>query len=102
MDKKVTLKAEIISQQNNIRNILTEEMKRDSYQTIEDGQGNELSVEEIVELQFFQEDDLVETFVADNEEYSLEELRDMQHDAIANLSDIIEENQIFRDKLKKH
>ena len=75
----------------------------DKYQVIELN-GKELSVYEIVELQFFQENDLVEAFLDENDpnqEYALEELRDLQHASVINLAEVIEKNQELRDSIKK-
>ena len=77
-----------------IRAALMTEIETGRYQLIENEAGKELSVFEIVETQFFQENDLAEKFTSDN--VSIEELRDLQRDEIAKLSDIIEENEVFR------
>lgn len=100
------LKAALESQSNKIRAILEEEISSNkSYQIIEDSQGNELDVSEIVELQFFQENDLVQEFLNENDpeekDFALEELRDLQHSEIMGLEDVIEKNQQFRNSLKK-
>lgn len=98
------LKNAIKEQELSIREILLSEIENgDKYQIIEQ-HGKELSVYQIVELQFFQEKDLVENFLNENDpeqdEYSLEELRDIQHESVMNLADIIDRNQNFRDSLK--
>ena len=99
------LKEALREQEQEIRDILLSEIKTgNKYQIIEKN-GEELNVYEIVELQFFQENDLVAAFLDENDsdqnEYALEELRDLQHDSVINLADIIEQNQDFRDSITK-
>lgn len=103
--KMENLKVNLKTQENEIREILEAELKSDRYHKIEDDSGNELSVYKIVFLQFFQENDLAQKFIDENdtleESITVEELREFQHEAMINLSDIIDNNQKFRDELKK-
>lgn len=106
MIEAMALKAELKKQEDEIRRILEDEIKDNSCRIIRGQDDAELKVSDIVELQFFQENDLVGKFFSDendsvNKYYSLEDLRDLQHDAINNLEDIIEKNQLFRNEFQK-
>lgn len=102
------LRDAIEKQANEIRNILASEIECGRFQIMSNDNGDPLAVEEIVRIQFFQENDLVECFLhaAGDQPFrdfpcSLEDLRDLQHGAVMSLYDIIEKNQQFREDLTR-
>ena len=87
------LKTAINEQVNKEKQHLLQEIESNSFSVNMGYDGEEISVEESVKNGIFGEDDLVEQFVENNRDYALEDLRDLQHQAINSISDVIETNE---------
>ena len=100
------LKTAINEQINREAKVLLNQIKDGHFSVNSDRYGAEISVLQSVEQSVFEDNDLVEQFHSENSEYGLEDLRDIQHQAINSISDVIEANEVARsdagmDKSKK-
>jgi len=100
METLEEFKTAINEQVNKEKQHLLQEIESNGFSVIIGYDGEEISVEESVKNVIFGEDDLAEQFVEQNSEYALEDLRDLQIEAINSISDVIEANEQARYKYR--
>ena len=89
------LKAEINEQISAIESELRKQIAQETFPILVDNTGRSLSVEEHVTYEIF-DNDLVDKFLQETDQFPLEELRGLQHTAIHSIQETIEENEEAR------